>query len=123
MAALFMSLLGAMRSAFRTRTELALESLALRQRVIRRCSRSTQALLAPVIVPPNLRFHVAILGPARRMTRWRRTALLGPTPGNNARVPRRPIAVKSDRGHHPRKGARRRSHGSGISLASAELYQ
>ena len=33
MAALFMSLLGAMRSAFRTRAELALENLALRQQL------------------------------------------------------------------------------------------
>ena len=33
MAALFMSLLGALRSAFRTRAELALENLALRQQL------------------------------------------------------------------------------------------
>ena len=33
MAALFMSLLGALRSAFHTRAELALENLALRQRL------------------------------------------------------------------------------------------
>ena len=33
MAALFMSLLGALRSAFHTRAELALENLALRQQL------------------------------------------------------------------------------------------